>query len=315
MDANRGRIGWTIDVLDHGYVKLVDFMGSDAKIVEAARISTGRGFVSWEPYARCTRCDLVYVSGRDLRPDRCTVGGGAHDWQAFPRGDVGILDYLYRMEHTTPFEMCELVIDVMVPMDHWRQWIRNRTASVNEYSTRYAEAIDVVAKTKPTAWRTQGTTNRQGSGAFLPEDVGVMLSQHEIALHDMARAVYEERLAAGVAKEQARKDLPLSNYTAARWKIDLMNLLKHFLAKRLHPHAQAEIRSYAGAVAEITKALWPRTYELFEEYDLHGARLSCTEKMALADLVGRQADITIHASLVNMLGDAGATALIKKLGK
>ncbi len=312
--------GHTIQVLDHGFVRLVDFMGSDETIVEAARISTGRGFVSWEPYKRCKKCDFVSAphATEQHKPDRFIRGGelvveepcASSDFEVFARGDLGILDYLYRMEHTTPFEMCELVIDVMVPMDHWRQWIRNRTASVNEYSTRYSPAIDEIARTKPTEWRSQGKTNRQGSGAFLPEDVGVMLSQREIALHEMARSVYEERLAAGVAKEQARKDLPLSNYTAARWKIDLMNLLKHFLAKRLHSHAQVEIRSYAGAVADITKALWPRTYELFEEHDLFGAHLSCTEKMALADLA-----TTINGAnaLINMLGDVGAKALCKKL--
>lgn len=312
--------GHKIKVLDHGYVKLVDFMGSDETIVEAARISTGRGFVSWEPYKRCKTCGTVHAGeGVTMSPnvgvcmkkidsgERCN----SFDFEVFARGDLGILDYLYRMEHTTPFEMCELVVDVMVPMDHWRQWIRNRTASVNEYSTRYSPAIDEIARTKPTEWRAQGTTNRQGSGAFLVEDVGVVLSQREIELHELARKVYEERLAAGVAKEQARKDLPLSNYTAARWKIDLMNLLKHFLAKRLHPHAQVEIRAYAGAVAAFTKELWPHTYALFEEYDLFGVKLSCTEKMALADLTTISG---ARSALDNMLGEAGAKALIKKLG-
>jgi thymidylate synthase (FAD) len=231
-----------------------------------------------------------------------------HDWQDFPRGDRGILEYMYKLEHTSPFEMGELIIDVQVPMDHWRQWIRNRTANVNEYSTRYSEAIDEIACTDPTAWRTQGTANRQGSDDFLPAEAGALLSQREIELHELARQVYRERLAAGVAKEQARKDLPLSNYTRARWKIDLHNVLRHFLAKRLHPHAQLEIRMYARAVASIVEAIWPRTYALFEEYDLYGVKLSRTEAAALAKLVDadRVADIDVgvRKALLAKLGIA-----------
>lgn len=303
--------GHEIKVLDHGHVRLVDFMGSDEDIVSAARISTGRGFVSWNPYRRCKKCDGV--SG--LEPSLADVLNHAlglvtkcdHDWQDFPRGDLGILDYLYRMEHTSPFEMAEIILDVQVPMDHWRQWIRNRTANVNEYSTRYSEAIDFVAATAPDKWRTQGVTNRQGSGAYLDEASGQILSEREVALHKISREVYDERLRNGVAKEQARKDLPLSTYTAARWKIDLHNLLKHFLGKRLHPHAQEEIRVYAGAVAEIVKAIWPRTYTLFEEYDLYGVRLSRSEARMLAG--GMRGARTADGSLSESMPD-----IYKKIG-
>lgn len=283
--------GLTIAVLDAGYVQLVDSLGTDETIVEAARVSTGRGFVSWEPYKRCKKCDTVHAGdgvtmSQSIGVCMKMIDGepcNGFDFEVFARGDLGILDYLYRNGHTTPFEMCELVIDVKVPMDHWRQWIRNRTASVNEYSTRYSEAIDEMARTLPGEWRTQGKTNRQGSGAFLDEDTGTLLSQRESALHDFARSVYEERLKAGVAKEQARKDLPLSNYTAARWKIDLHNLLHNFLGKRMHPHAQKEIREYANAVATIVKAIWPRTYALYEEYTLHSVHLSRTEVAQLRE--------------------------------
>ena len=132
---------------------------------------------------------------------------------------------------------------------------------------------------------------------------GAHLSQREYQLQKLAREVYEERLAVGVAKEQARKDLPLSTYTAARWKCDLKNTL-HFLGLRLHPHAQEEIRQYANAVAEIVKSLWPRTYALFEEHDLRGVRLSRTEA-ALVASYARDA-----------CGEPGPErdALIKKLG-
>ena len=165
-------------------------------------------------------------------------------------------------------------------MDIWRQIIRNRTASVNEYSTRYSEAIDDMMVTAPDAWRTQGKTNRQGSGEYLTEwpvgssapskgmTPGEYLSMREKQLHTFAREVYKERLDFGVAKEQARKDLPLSTYTFARRKMNLHNLLKFYLKKRLHPHAQIENQRYAQAIAEFVKAIWPKTWLLFEKYDL-----------------------------------------------
>lgn len=312
----------TIKVLDHGYVRLIDWMGSDESIVEAARVSTGRGFVSWEPYWRCDLCQDVTTGGSPETEGPTTPRGSracessgfrSHNWTYFKRGDLGILDYLYRNRHTTPFEMCEIIIDVMVPMDCWRQWIRHRTASVNEYSTRYSEAIDLVAETASDKWRTQGKTNRQGSGEFLAVDdftdahgityrggYGAHLSQRERELHEHARDVYEERCAMGVAKEQARKDLPLSTYTAARWKCDLKNTL-HFLGLRMHEHAQWEIRQYANAVAEFVKAIWPRTYALFEEYDLHGVRLSREEVKLVRSL------------LANVEGRGGAQAVYDKL--
>ncbi len=336
--AKVGRMN-EIKVLDHGFVKFVDSMGSDERIVEAARVSTGRGFVSWEPYKRCKRCnrvghfedaqggllDLVSNTGWPcLDTDPVSERYSKHGpFEPFPRGDLGILEYLYKNGHTTPFEMCELVIDVQAPMDVWRQWIRNRTASVNEYSTRYSPAIDLMASTSPREWRKQGTTNRQGSGEFLPPwgeeivlkrnaageaiesdftPIGAKLTQRELELHQLAREVYEERLAMGVAKEQARKDLPLSNYTRAIWKMDLHNLLHNFLGKRMHPHAQLEIRQYANAVAQIAKEIWPRTYALFEEYTLHGVHLSRTE--ARAALQSLELDPTAAPALVIKLRGA-----------
>jgi thymidylate synthase (FAD) len=219
-----------------------------------------------------------------------------------PKGDAGLLEYMYKNGHTTPFEMCELIIDVKVPMDTWRQWIRHRTASVNEYSTRYSPAIDEAAVTAPDKWRTQGVTNRQGSGGFVAEfpdlpkyeaikergvSPGKYLSLIEEEHLELAREVYEERLAFGVAKEQARKDLPLSTYTLARWKCDLHNLL-HFLGKRMHPHAQQEIREYATAIGEqLVAQIWPRSYALFKEHTLGAEKLSATEVKALRALSSR----------------------------
>jgi len=187
-------IGNRLQVLDDGFVRVVDYMGGDASIVQAARVSYGAGT-------------------KKVQEDR------------------GLIRYLMRHRHTTPFEMCEVKLHVRVPMDTWRQWIRHRTANVNEYSTRYSVAIDATQRTPPDGWRLQATGNRQGSSGYLDADTGSALSTRESELLKISREVYEERLSKGVAREQARKDLPLSTYTEAYWKVDLHNLL-HFLELR-----------------------------------------------------------------------------------
>ncbi len=208
--------------------------------------------------------------------------------------------------NTTPFEMCEFKIRVRVPMDAWRQWIRHRTASVNEYSTRYSQAIDS-AQTAGGNWRAQAASNKQGSSGFVEawaegfqfpksylhdgeevtvEELGVSnyLSHRERLHHSLSREIYEERLALGVAREVARKDLPLSTYTEAYWKMDLHNLF-HFLGLRMDPHAQLEIRSYANAVAEMVKAWVPWAWEAFEDYRLHAMHLTRFEVEGLRTLL------------------------------
>src|SRR6201998_1831176 len=133
------------------------------------------------------------------------------------------------------------------PMDVWRQWIRHRTANVNEYSTRYSIAIDAAQITPADRWRAQSAENKQGSSGFLSKQEGEKLSASEAELQRLARETYEKRLAVGVAREQARKDLPLSTYTEAYWKIDLHNLL-YFLNLRMDDRAQQEIRAYANVI-------------------------------------------------------------------
>jgi thymidylate synthase (FAD) len=185
------------------------------------------------------------------------------------------------------------VLHVRVPMDCWRQWIRHRTASVNEYSTRYSEAIDDRAKTPPDAWRLQSQSNRQGSSGenveawpphFEPETIvkltnefgtpGAYLTSQELILHEVATDVYDERIAFGVAKEVARKDLPLSTFTEAYWKCDMHNLL-HFLALRMDSHAQKEIRDYATVIGEqLVAKLFPYTWEAFLDYRFHAMQLT-----------------------------------------
>lgn len=230
-------LGKPFRVLDDGFVRVVDYMGSDAAVVQAARVSYGAGT-------------------KQVSQDR------------------GLIRYLMRHRHTTPFEMCDIKFHVRVPMDIWRQWIRHRTASVNEYSTRYSLAIEAAHATDPAAWRAQAETNRQGSGGFLPEDLGSELSAEEADLQRRCRDIYAARVARGVAREQARKDLPLATYTEAYWKLNLHNLL-HFLALRMEEHAQLEIREYATVIGrEIVSRWMPLTWEAFEDYQLTSTTLS-----------------------------------------
>jgi thymidylate synthase (FAD) len=182
-----------------------------------------------------------------------------------------------RHRHTTPFEMCELKLHVRTPMDVWRQWIRHRTANVNEYSTRYSIAIDTCQKTAPDAWRQQSASNKQGGSASLPLEEGARFTLDEQDLHTHLDKVYKSRIAAGIAREQARKDLPLSTYTEAYWKIDLHNLL-HFLELRLNQNAQLEIRSYARVIGEEIVAKWvPLVWEAFVDFRLASVTWSRVE--------------------------------------
>jgi len=240
-------LGVAFRVLDDGFVRVVDYMGSDQAVVQAARVSYGAGT-------------------KAVSEDRT------------------LIRYLMRHRHTTPFEMCELKLHVRVPMDTWRQWIRHRTANVNEYSTRYSIAIDAAQTTPPEGWRLQATDNRQGSAGTLDPEVGARLTAQEAELQRWCRQVYQERLALGVAREQARKDLPLSTYTEAYWKIDLHNLL-HFLALRMDPHAQLEIREYAQVIGREIVARWcPLTWEAFVDFRLASLCLSRLEAAILAAL-------------------------------
>jgi len=234
-------LGQKLPVLDQGFVRVIDYMGSDQSVVQAARVSYGQGTKT------------------------------VHD-------DRELIRYLMRHDHTSPFEMCEIKLHLRVPMDCWRQWIRHRTANVNEYSTRYSVAIDAAYATAPDAWRKQAKRNKQGSEGFLDASLGEELSREEAELQQRCRQVYNRRLELGVAREQARKELPLSTYTEAYWKIDLHNLM-HFLALRLDPKAQWEIRCYAEVIAEKIVAVWcPISWEAFADYKLKVIKLSAREQ-------------------------------------
>ena len=258
-------LGEPFKVLDDGFARVVDYMGSDESIVQAARVSYGKGT-------------------KKIHEDR------------------GLIRYLMRHRHSTPFEMCEIKLHVRVPMDAWRQWIRHRTANVNEYSTRYSVAIDAAQKTAPGEWRVQSAGNRQGSTGFLDEAAGAAFSKTEAELHRTSRRLYNERIEAGVAREQARKDLPLSTYTEAYWKVDLHNLL-HFLSLRMDEHSQLEIRQYARVIGDHIVSQWcPLTWEAFLDYrmnamGLSGIEIAIVQAIAAGDAAGARAIAERHGWL------------------
>jgi len=238
-------LGKPFKVLDDGLIRVVDYMGDDSAIVQAARVSYGAGT-------------------KKTSDDR------------------GLIRYLLRHRHTTPFEMCSIKFHVRVPMDAWRQWIRHRTASVNEASTRYSIAIDGTQKTLPDKWRLQAADNKQGSSGWLDVETGCEFTRKEAEFHDAARTLYNERLEAGIAREQARKDLPLCTYTEAYWKMDLHNLL-HFLSLRMDKHAQLEIREYANVIGQRIVARWvPLVWEAFEDYRMGSVVFSRIEHEVIA---------------------------------
>ncbi len=254
----------SFSVLDDGFIRLIDWMGSDESIVQAARVSYGSGT-------------------KKISEDRA------------------LIRYLMRQKHTSPFEMCEIKLHVRVPMDCWRQWIRHRTANVNEYSTRYSIAIDAAKTTKPNEWRMQAKHNRQGSNGFLENTVGRHLSLREQEIQKACREVYQERINLGVAREQARKDLPLSTYTEAYWKIDLHNLL-HFLELRMSPMAQYEIRQYANVIGNnIVKKWVPLAWEAFLDYRLNSLTLSSEEIKITRMLINNEINQALNIMMKNRM--------------
>ncbi len=238
-------------VLNAGFVRLVDYMGGDDSIVQAARVSYGKGT-------------------KTVSEDRV------------------LLRYLMRHLHTTPFEMVELKFHVKLPVFVARQWIRHRTANVNEVSGRYSIMKDEFYVPAPEAVKSQSDRNKQGRSE---EEVPPELRQKvlHLLLEDQRRIYghYEDLLGDNVARELARINLPLALYTEWYWKIDLHNLL-HFLQLRLDQHAQYEIRVYAETMAGIVKKVVPMAWEAFEDYMIHAERFSRMELKFLAErLSGR----------------------------
>lgn len=264
-----------IRVLDKGFVRLVDYMGGDERIVQAARVSYGAGT-------------------RTVREDR------------------GLINYLLRNRHTSPFEQVMLTFHLKMPIFVARQWLRHRTARLNEISGRYSVMRDEFYSPTADQIRLQSRSNRQGSSE---EAVDAQLADHAASAFEEGQREaydsYEELLGADVAREMARINLPVSLYTEMYWQIDLNNLF-HFLRLRMDWHAQQEIRAYGDAMAQVVKAVAPIAYEAFEEYILHGANLSRSE----LELVRSALD---GSTFGDLLDDSGLSKsqrleLLKKLG-
>ena len=248
-----------INVLDHGFVRVIDYMGDDSAIVQSARVSYGKG--------------TKKISN-----------------------DQGLIKYLMRHRHSTPFEMCEIKFHIKLPIFIARQWIRHRTANVNEYSARYSildkefyiPSIENIAS--------QSTINNQGRGevlsseeasnviSILKADAEQTYANYESLLNESSEGGVLDENKSGIARELARMNLTLNTYTQWYWKIDLNNLL-HFLALRADDHAQYEIKVYADAMLDIVKKWVPITYSAFDDYRVGGTELSAKEVNFLRKLI------------------------------
>lgn len=238
-------LGGYFPVLDHGFISLVDYMGGDEDVERAARVSYGFGT-------------------RKTSETR------------------GLIRYLYRSRHTSPFEQVELKFHVAMPIFVARQWVRHRTASLNEYSGRYS--IMPMTFFTPDEWRKQSKSNKQGSEGVLNEDGDTYANFASEQTRHLARIQYEALTQADVARELARIDLPLSTYTYWYWKIDLHNLF-NFLSLRADPHAQWEIRAYAEKMAGMVQRVAPLAYEAWLDYRVGATSLSAGERRVLADFI------------------------------
>ena len=246
-------------VLDHGFVRVVDYMGDDAAICQAARVSYGRGTKSVQ-------------------------------------NDEGLIRYLMRHWHSTPFEMCEVKLHVKLPVFVARQWIRHRTANVNEYSARYSILDREFYIPEPEALAAQSVINNQGRGEVLTgeeaEKVLRLLKNDSAQTYDHYEEMISQEGQMGLARELARMNLPANIYTQWYWKVDLHNLL-HFLRLRADSHAQYEIRVYADEICKLVSDWVPFAYAAFEDYRLGGATLSskaldCVKRMIKGEQVTKE---------------------------
>jgi len=240
-------------VLDHGFVRLVDYLGGDARIVQAARVSYGEGTKSY-------------------------------------REDQGLIDYLLRNEHTSPFEQVILTFHVKLPIFVARQWVRHRTARLNEVSGRYSVMKDEFYRPAPEDLAKQSADNKQGRDRNPLEaaEAAAVLGRFEGG-QKAAYAEYASLVEGGLARELARINLPLSLYTEWYWQIDLHNLFR-FLSLRLDPHAQLEIRKYAEVMLDMTRRVAPSACASFENHLLGGVRFSTAEMEELRRRLGYEGD-------------------------
>ena len=248
-----------IPVLDHGFVRVVDYMGDDSSIVQSARVSYGKG--------------TKKVST-----------------------DSGLIKYLMRHRHSTPFEMCEIKYHVKLPIFIARQWIRHRTANVNEYSARYSILDKEFYMPSKDNLAAQSASNRQGRGDLingkqaedilniLKEDAERTYDNYELMLNERFDGTTIDKNNKGLARELARMNLTLNTYTQWYWKTDLLNLL-NFLSLRADNHAQYEIRAYADVMIESLKKWVPVTFDAFMDYRVGGMELSAKGKSVIQKLI------------------------------
>ena len=248
-----------IPVLDHGFIRVVDYMGDDTSIVQSARVSYGKG--------------TKKVST-----------------------DNGLIKYLMRHWHSTPFEMCEIKYHVKLPIFIARQWIRHRTANINEYSARYSILDKEFYLPEPKHLAAQSKSNRQGRGdviegdqakqvlELLKNDAEITYNDYEMMLNERYDGTIIDEKKIGLARELARMNLTLNTYTQWYWKIDLLNLM-NFLRLRADDHAQYEIRAYADAILETVKKWVPITYEAFMDYRVGGTEISAKGKIVIQKLI------------------------------
>ena len=248
-----------LPVLDHGFVRVVDYMGDDSSIVQSARVSYGKG--------------TKKVST-----------------------DSGLIKYLMRHRHSTPFEMCEIKYHVKLPIFVARQWIRHRTANVNEYSARYSILDKEFYLPEKENLAAQSKSNRQGRGdlingrqadnvlKILKEDAEKSYNDYETLLNERYDGTIIDENKKGLARELARMNLTLNTYTQWYWKTDLLNLL-NFLSLRADDHAQYEIRAYANAMIDTLKRWVPITYEAFMDYRVGGMELSSKGKSIILKMI------------------------------
>tara|TARA_B100000686_G_scaffold327287_1_gene386068 strand:- start:367 stop:1314 length:948 start_codon:yes stop_codon:yes gene_type:complete len=255
-----------ISVLDHGFIRVVDYMGDDTSIVQAARVSYGKG--------------TKKVST-----------------------DAGLIKYLMRHWHSTPFEMCEIKYHIKLPIFIARQWIRHRTANVNEYSARYSILDKEFYLPNPKHLAAQSKSNRQGRGDVLEGDKAKKVldllkgdaeqtyNNYEMMLNERYDGSVIDESAVGLARELARMNLTLNTYTQWYWKTDLLNLM-NFLRLRADQHAQYEIRAYADVMLDTVKKWVPITYEAFMDYRVGGTEISAKGKEVIKKLMtGEKLDI------------------------
>ena len=258
-----------IPVLDHGFIRVVDYMGDDASIVQAARVSYGKG--------------TKKVST-----------------------DAGLIKYLMRHWHSTPFEMCEIKYHIKLPIFIARQWIRHRTANVNEYSARYSILDKEFYLPTSENLAAQSQSNRQGRGEVLKGDQAKKVldllkndaertySNYEEMLNERYDGTVIDEKKIGLARELARMNLTLNTYTQWYWKTDLLNLM-NFLRLRADHHAQYEIRAYAEVMLDTLKKWVPTTYEAFMDYRVGGTEVSAKGKNVIQKMI-RGEEITIEQS-------------------